>query len=74
MALYDFKCRDCGCSFEKLIRKDAEIATLACPTCTSAKVEKQISLPAKPVNSPAGMPVSCGVGPPCGAPHCQRQG
>lgn len=74
MPLYDFSCRDCREPFEKLVRNESEIATVACPKCSSSKVEKLISLPAKPVNAPMGASSSCGVGPPCGAPWCGRKG
>ncbi len=73
MPLYDFNCRDCQQPFEKLVRNETEVATLTCPTCESPKIEKMLSLPAKPVNAPATGP-GCGVGPPCGAPRCGRLG
>jgi putative FmdB family regulatory protein len=74
MPIYDFTCRECREPFEKLVRGDADIATLTCPKCSSSKVEKLISLPAKPLHSAPAMSTSCGQGPPCGAPWCGRQG
>lgn len=74
MPLYDFACRECHEPFEKLVRHEKEVAGLTCPKCSSSRVEKLISLPAKPVNSPQAAPVSCGQGPPCGAPWCKRTG
>lgn len=75
MPLYDFTCEDCHESFEKLVRKEADIATLECPKCQSKKIDRQLSLPAKPTAMAAtSLPSACGVGPPCGAPWCGRKG
>jgi putative FmdB family regulatory protein len=74
MPLYDFTCRECDEPFETLVRKEADVAAVTCPKCASPKVERQLSLPAKPVNGPQTLPTSCGSGPPCGAPWCGRQG
>jgi putative FmdB family regulatory protein len=74
MPLYDFTCRECRQPFEKLVRKETEVAAITCPNCSSSRVEKLLSLPAKPVNAPAGVGAACGQGPPCGAPWCQRTG
>ena len=74
MPLYDFTCRECAEPFEKLVRKEADIAALTCPKCASQKIERQLSLPAKPVNAPEPAMSTCGSGPPCGASWCQRQG
>ncbi len=43
MPLYDYLCRECGNTFEQLkSMKDAD-RDLECPTCHSAKVERQLS-------------------------------
>jgi putative FmdB family regulatory protein len=43
MPLYDYRCRECGTTFEKLRSiKDAD-RELECPECHSAKVERQLS-------------------------------
>ncbi len=75
MPLYDFSCRDCKQPFEKLVRKDADLSTVACPDCSSLKVDKLISMPAKPVSAVGSTATGggCGVGPPCGAPMCGRK-
>jgi putative FmdB family regulatory protein len=75
MPLYDFACEECGQPFEALVRSDSEAATLECPHCAGKKVQKQLSLPARPVQSTtaAALPSACGEGPPCGAPWCQRK-
>jgi putative FmdB family regulatory protein len=76
MPLYDFACAECHETFEKLVRKELDVATLECPRCASKKIERQLSLPAKPVATAAStsLPSACGVGPPCGAPWCGRKG
>lgn len=74
MPLYDFSCNDCGSRFERLVRKDAEIAKVDCPDCRGTHVARQLSLPAAPISSANTQPAACGVGPPCGAPWCQRKG
>lgn len=43
MPLYDYLCRDCGNTFEKLrSMKDADEG-VECPECHSAKVERLLS-------------------------------
>ncbi len=48
MPIYEYKCRDCGDKFEKLVRSlvrpASSEADLKCPVCRSPKVERQISL------------------------------
>ncbi len=43
MPIFEYACRECGAKFERLIRRESELATLTCPTCGTAKVEKQLS-------------------------------
>lgn len=74
MPLYDFACNDCGTRFERLVRKESETASVDCPECNSRKVSRELSLPAAPMTSSQSLPTSCGEGPPCGAPWCQRTG
>lgn len=43
MPIYEYQCRDCGATFEKLRRiKDAD-SGLECPNCRSTEVERQFS-------------------------------
>lgn len=46
MPLYAYRCEDCRHEFETLSRIDE--ATPACPSCGGARVERQLSLIAKP--------------------------
>jgi putative FmdB family regulatory protein len=41
MPLYEYECRECRTFFEQYVRSFAE--TVACPRCSSASVEKQLS-------------------------------
>jgi putative FmdB family regulatory protein len=74
MPLYDFSCGDCGTKFERLVRDQSAIANVDCPQCKSPQVRRELSLPAAPVHAAQPLPTACGVGPPCGAPWCQRTG
>ncbi len=44
MPIYEYKCRQCGDKFEKLVRSTSGEENLKCPVCQSTKVERQISL------------------------------
>lgn len=50
MPLYDYVCRDCGLTFEALVRSGASVA---CPHCGSTALDKQVSAPAPPGQSKA---------------------
>ena len=41
--IYEYKCSNCGGSFEELIRNAEEAAALACPSCGGAEVRKLLS-------------------------------
>jgi putative FmdB family regulatory protein len=72
MPLYEYSCDKCEHNFEALVF-DGD--TVECPQCAAAKVTKLLSVPARPQASGSSLPVSsCGEGPPCGAPWCQRKG
>ena len=43
MPIYEYTCRGCGRDFELLVLKST---TLACPSCASADLERQMSVPA----------------------------
>lgn len=68
MALYEYRCPDCGAAAELLVW-DGE--TPACPKCGSTRLEKQMSTFA--VNAPAGRggsdTPSCGSGG-CASGNC----
>ncbi len=62
MPLYEYVCAECGTGFEKLVRRFGD--EVDCPSCSSARVDKQLS--AFAVASPSPPLEGCGAGP-CGA-------
>jgi len=72
MPLYEYVCRKCDHPFEALVFGAADETT--CPKCESAKVEKQLSAPARPQTESASLAMECNSsGPPCGS-ACRRFG
>lgn len=43
MPLYEYHCKDCGTSFEKMVRFSESNQSQACPTCHSEKTRKKVS-------------------------------
>ena len=69
MPLYEYSCDKCEHTFETLVFNDVE--TVECPQCRSQKVQRQLSVPAKP-RTEMPLPAACqSSGPPCG-PVCNR--
>ena len=69
MPLYEYTCRDCEHTFEALVF-DGE--TVQCPTCQGARLERLLSVPAKPRAESRSLPTACDPNlPPCG-PGCCR--
>jgi putative FmdB family regulatory protein len=62
MPIFEYRCQDCGVRFEKLIRRDADVDTLACPSCGQQRLEKELSTFAAHANggAAAGQPGPCG--------------
>jgi putative FmdB family regulatory protein len=73
MPLFEYACRKCEHNFEALVFGDEKVA---CPECQSERLERLLSVPAKPQASLASFPSACGDPslPPCGAPGCRRTG
>ncbi len=61
MPIYEYKCDDFGTKFEKLVRRSAETAELACPSCGQNHLQQQLSVFAAHAN---GSPKSA-EGPMC---------
>lgn len=73
MPLYEYVCRDCDHDFEALVFGADDEAT--CPQCESRKVEKQLSMPARPRTEAASLPTACDSSlPPCGPACCRLNG
>lgn len=69
MPLYDYTCQECDHTFEELVRNGEAVE---CPQCRTTRVERQLSLPARPRAQGASLPMSCDPKlPPCG-PGCCR--
>ena len=66
MPIFEYKCRECGTTFEKIVLSSSERIT--CKSCESQRVDKQLSVFALSGNSTkafASEPGPCA----CGAPR-----
>lgn len=43
MPIYEYRCEDCGTKFEKLIRRQAEVPGLECPSCGQQHLKQELS-------------------------------
>jgi putative FmdB family regulatory protein len=69
MPLYEYSCQACEHSFEALVFNGEAVE---CPECQGQRVERQLSVPAKPRVEGQALPKSCDPKlPPCG-PGCCR--
>ena len=70
MPMYEYACRECSHAFETLVFSGDEPE---CPQCHSRKLERQLSVPARPPAESAALPMGgCDPSlPPCG-PVCRR--
>ncbi len=73
MPLFEYACQKCEHTFEALVFGDEKAH---CPECESDKLQKLMSVPAKPQGSLGTFANACGDPslPPCGAPGCRRTG
>jgi len=73
MPIYEYRCADCGTSFEALIRGKTAVT---CPHCGGSSLEKLLSAPTMLSGStsrPAGR-TCCGRAERCDAPPCSEGG
>ena len=69
MPMYEYACQKCDHTFETLVFNGEKVE---CPECHGEKLERLLSVPAKPQAAGRSLPVSCDPGaPPCG-PGCCR--
>jgi putative FmdB family regulatory protein len=69
MPMYEYACRDCEHVFEALVFDGEKVD---CPECHSGKLERLLSVPAKPRSESSSLPMRCDPKlPPCG-PGCCR--
>jgi putative FmdB family regulatory protein len=70
MPIYEYACRGCDHTFEALVQSADE--AVECPACHGEKLERLMSVPARPPAA-AGLPVACDPNlPPCQRPDCCR--
>lgn len=74
MPLYEYECCSCQSQFELLIRGDE---APVCPECGATRVERLLSVTARPAQAGAADSFPVCNGPPagggsCGLPQCQR--
>lgn len=70
MALFDFKCNQCGELSEMLVRSPAD-HSVRCPVCGSDEMEKLISAPRiVRMKAPAPGTTCCGRTERCQSPPC----
>lgn len=43
MPVYEYRCKECGEKFEKLVRFSTSTSEIECPKCSGRKVDKLIS-------------------------------
>ncbi|MGH7498409.1 MAG: FmdB family zinc ribbon protein [Gemmatimonadales bacterium] len=66
MPIYAYRCAACDTEFERLVRGNA---TVACPECSGRKLERLMTLPARPAS--AGKPADFSrLGPPASGGCC----
>ena len=69
MPLYEYACPQCEHTFEALVFNGEAVA---CPTCHGDRVQRLLSVPAKPKTEATSLPTACNPNlPPCG-PGCCR--
>ncbi len=63
MPIFEYRCRDCGAQFEKIVRSERD--TVVCESCQGRKLDRLLSVFA--VSGPAGEAVTESGPCPCGA-------
>ena len=58
MPIYEYRCQDCRQLFQKLQPVSAGTKTIACPSCGSRRVERQLSVFASTSSRGAATPSS----------------
>lgn len=69
MPIYEYICQDCEHTFEELVRTSRDDEAMRCPSCSSRRVGRKLSVFAAQGEgrmSPAPMPGACGR---CGDPN-----
>lgn len=66
MPIFEYRCDQCGKEFEELVFGSTKVT---CPSCRSAKLTKQFSVPARPAAAQSAAP-ACEMGVPSGGGGC----
>ena len=66
MPIYDYRCNACGTEFERLVRSETRVT---CPECDGRKLERLMSLTARPAGAGKSADYSR-LGPPPGGGCC----
>ncbi len=69
MPMYEYACRKCGHSFEKLVKSMSSSEAIPCPECASKQTDRKFSVFAvgsEGAKSAAAVPAGCGR---CGGPN-----
>jgi len=75
MPIYEYRCTECGKTFEEIVSSSA-VASLPCPACESKKTEKLMSrIGGIGMGKSGSNDFACGSGAPCpGASSCGAGG
>ena len=65
MPIYEYRCKQCGAKFDKLVKLSAQLPEIECPKCGAHKADKAVSKLGMAGNSSSGKsfgsaPSSCG--------------
>ena len=44
MPIYEYRCKQCGNKFDKLVKLSAKTSEIECPKCGARKADKSVSL------------------------------
>jgi putative FmdB family regulatory protein len=61
MPIYSYRCAACGSEFEQLVRSDTKVA---CPECQGRKLDRLLSVTARPAAGRGTRPDVSRLGPP----------
>jgi putative FmdB family regulatory protein len=67
MPIYNYRCSACGTEFERLVRSDM---TVVCPDCNGQRLERLMSLTARPAGASGPTADYSRLGPPAGGGCC----
>jgi putative FmdB family regulatory protein len=67
MPIYTYRCNACHAEFDRLVRSDTQVS---CPECQGRKLERLLSLTARPATGGSKSPDVSRLGPPPGGGCC----